>query len=219
MRDMQTRVVSGAVAKARETPTLARALQRAERAARSSRAVLRVVERPLCPARDVHLVCVLDPRRASSPEHQAHATDPERPAEEEDPEFGHGTPYFRSVNSARRTDRTVGTDGPVPRKGDGLFGGTGPRTGPQSLMRCRFEAGRSAEIRTRDPLHPMQVRYQTAPRSDRAPIIRNLSAFSSGPTRPARRSPAGGRWSARSSGHGSRCAALRRAPCWDARAR
>ena len=26
--------------------------------------------------------------------------------------------------------------------------------------------GRNAEIRTRDPLHPMQVRYQTAPRSE-----------------------------------------------------
>ena len=36
-----------------------------------------------------------------------------------------------------------------------------------------LRTGRSAEIRTRDPLHPMQVRYQTAPRSDRAPIIRN----------------------------------------------
>ena len=27
--------------------------------------------------------------------------------------------------------------------------------------------GRDGEIRTRDPLHPMQVRYQAAPRPDR----------------------------------------------------
>ena len=37
--------------------------------------------------------------------------------------------------------------------------------------------GRSERIRTSDPLHPMQVRYQTAPRSDRARIIaESLSA-------------------------------------------
>ena len=33
------------------------------------------------------------------------------------------------------------------------------------------ETGRSERIRTSDPLHPMQVRYQTAPRSDRERII------------------------------------------------
>ena len=70
-------------------------VQRAERAARLLGVVLRVVERPLCPAHDVHLVCVLDPWRASPPQHQAHETDPERPAEEEDPEFGHGAPFLR----------------------------------------------------------------------------------------------------------------------------
>ena len=41
---------------------------------------------------------------------------------------------------------------------------TQTRTQPTSLPLV-FD-GRSAEIRTRDPLHPMQVRYQTAPRSD-----------------------------------------------------
>ena len=30
-----------------------------------------------------------------------------------------------------------------------------------------LEIGRDGEIRTRDPLHPMQVRYQAAPRPDR----------------------------------------------------
>jgi hypothetical protein len=69
-------------------------MQRAERATRLLRVVLRVVERPLCPAHDVHLVCVLDPWRASPQEHQAHETDPERPAEEEEPEFGHGAPLL-----------------------------------------------------------------------------------------------------------------------------
>ena len=29
-----------------------------------------------------------------------------------------------------------------------------------------YSIGRSGEIRTLDPLHPIQVRYQTAPRSD-----------------------------------------------------
>ena len=48
------------------------------------------VERPLCPARAIHLVCVLDPRRASPQEHQAHESDPERPAEE-DHILGHTT--------------------------------------------------------------------------------------------------------------------------------
>jgi hypothetical protein len=38
-------------------------------------------------------VCVLDPWRASPQEHQAHESDPERPAEE-DPEFGHGAPLL-----------------------------------------------------------------------------------------------------------------------------
>ena len=37
----------------------------------------------------------------------------------------------------------------------------------QSAESGFLSIGRSAEIRTRDPLHPMQVRYQTAPRSDR----------------------------------------------------
>jgi hypothetical protein len=69
-------------------------VQGAERAAHLLRVVLRVVERPLCPAHDVHLVCVLDPWRASPQEHQAHETDPERPAEEEKPEFGHGAPLL-----------------------------------------------------------------------------------------------------------------------------
>ena len=31
--------------------------------------------------------------------------------------------------------------------------------------------GRGAGIRTRDPLHPMQVRYQAAPRPDKFSII------------------------------------------------
>ena len=30
----------------------------------------------------------------------------------------------------------------------------------------RFEIGRDGVIRTLDPLHPMQVRYQAAPRPD-----------------------------------------------------
>ena len=36
------------------------------------------------------------------------------------------------------------------------------------------EVGRDAEIRTRDPLNPIQVRYQTAPRPDRMLLLRGL---------------------------------------------
>jgi len=92
-------------------------------AARSSRVVLRVVERPLCPARDVHLVCVFDPRCASPQEHQGDVTNPEHAAEE-DPEFGHGAPLLPQRTSARRTGRTVRTQGPV------LQGGPGPISCP-----------------------------------------------------------------------------------------
>ncbi len=35
----------------------------------------------------------------------------------------------------------------------------------------RGESGRGGEIRTHDPLYPKQVRYQTAPRPDRAPLL------------------------------------------------
>jgi hypothetical protein len=34
--------------------------------------------------------------------------------------------------------------------------------------------GRGDKIRTCDPLHPMQVRYQAAPRPDREPMIAQL---------------------------------------------
>jgi hypothetical protein len=36
------------------------------------------------------------------------------------------------------------------------------------------EIGRDAEIRTRDPLNPIQVRYQAAPRPDRNCVLRGL---------------------------------------------
>ena len=51
---------------------------------------------------------------------------------------------------------------------------TQTRTQPTSLPLV-FD-GRSAEIRTRDPLHPMQVRYQTAPRSDNGLVILGTDA-------------------------------------------
>ena len=37
---------------------------------------------------------------------------------------------------------------------------------PYALHICSWMIGRDGEIRTRDPLHPMQVRYQAAPRPD-----------------------------------------------------
>jgi hypothetical protein len=61
-------------------------------------------------------------------------------------------------------------------------GGSGHRGGHRVLGDGGSETGRSAEIRTRDPLHPMQVRYQTAPRSDRG----RLYGKGAGPT-PIRR--------------------------------
>ncbi len=45
---------------------------------------------------------------------------------------------------------------------DHLEGPNGPVQGPKS------EIGRGEKIRTSDPLHPMQVRYQAALRPDRA---------------------------------------------------
>jgi hypothetical protein len=41
-----------------------------------------------------------------------------------------------------------------------------PQAWPQRLERTLVSIGRDGEIRTRDPLHPMQVRYQAAPRPD-----------------------------------------------------
>src|SRR5262245_14714858 len=43
------------------------------------------------------------------------------------------------------------------------------------LLRWR-RIGRDGEIRTRDPLHPMQVRYQAAPRPDRGGGMLNSRA-------------------------------------------
>lgn len=41
------------------------------------------------------------------------------------------------------------------------------RTAKKPLLKAAFGIfGRSERIRTFDPLHPMQVRYQTAPHSD-----------------------------------------------------
>ena len=40
--------------------------------------------------------------------------------------------------------------------------------------------GRGGGIRTRDPLHPMQVRYQAAPRPDEARIISEACCYEAG---------------------------------------
>ena len=47
--------------------------------------------------------------------------------------------------------------------------------------------GRSGEIRTRDPLHPMQVRYQAAPRSDRKKMIDDVKSACAPEDMPQRR--------------------------------
>jgi hypothetical protein len=39
--------------------------------------------------------------------------------------------------------------------------------GPQRFHQHHVSIGRGDKIRTCDPLHPMQVRYQAAPRPDR----------------------------------------------------
>ncbi len=49
--------------------------------------------------------------------------------------------------------------------------GLGPRMGPRRLHRHHVSIGRGDKIRTCDPLHPMQVRYQAAPRPDRMRMI------------------------------------------------
>ncbi len=46
--------------------------------------------------------------------------------------------------------------------------------------------GRGEKIRTSDPLHPMQVRYQAALRPDMLRIIAEASVFSSSKTAAAR---------------------------------
>jgi hypothetical protein len=44
--------------------------------------------------------------------------------------------------------------------------------------------GRDGEIRTRDPLHPMQVRYQAAPRPDRTRMLNRGAARCNRDSRP-----------------------------------
>ncbi len=44
----------------------------------------------------------------------------------------------------------------------------------KQLIRRSFFYGRNGGIRTRDPLHPMQVRYQAALHSERDAIIDQL---------------------------------------------
>jgi hypothetical protein len=43
--------------------------------------------------------------------------------------------------------------------------------GPQRFHQRHVSIGRGDKIRTCDPLHPMQVRYQAAPRPDRTVMI------------------------------------------------
>jgi hypothetical protein len=43
--------------------------------------------------------------------------------------------------------------------------------GPQGSPGVIVSIGRGEKIRTSDPLHPMQVRYQAAPRPDRKRMI------------------------------------------------
>src|SRR6185369_11085092 len=83
----------------------------------------------------------------------------------------------RVASKRRRRDMRVSWHGPAReaglcrriRKGlgrrvqEGLRGGTA--TLPYTYI-CVTVIGRDGEIRTRDPLHPMQVRYQAAPRPD-----------------------------------------------------
>jgi hypothetical protein len=43
--------------------------------------------------------------------------------------------------------------------------------GPRRFHQHHVSIGRGDKIRTCDPLHPMQVRYQAAPRPDRTVMI------------------------------------------------
>ena len=46
--------------------------------------------------------------------------------------------------------------------------------GPQRSPGVILSIGRGEKIRTSDPLHPMQVRYQAAPRPDRMRMIAEI---------------------------------------------
>jgi hypothetical protein len=46
--------------------------------------------------------------------------------------------------------------------------------GPQRFNQHHVSIGRGDKIRTCDPLHPMQVRYQAAPRPDRMRMIAEM---------------------------------------------
>jgi hypothetical protein len=46
--------------------------------------------------------------------------------------------------------------------------------GPQRSPEIIVSIGRGEKIRTSDPLHPMQVRYQAAPRPDRMRMIAEI---------------------------------------------
>ena len=51
------------------------------------------------------------------------------------------------------------------------IGELAPHCAIQRNQHFYIEIGRGEKIRTSDPLHPMQVRYQAALRPDRAAII------------------------------------------------
>ena len=62
--------------------------------------------------------------------------------------------------------------GPLQKNTDAIAPqGAGP--GPEATYMSDWvqEIGRDGEIRTRDPLHPMQVRYQAALRPDERRIV------------------------------------------------
>jgi hypothetical protein len=71
------------------------------------------------------------------------------------------------VRADLAADGAAQEDGSAPRKEKGQFRRTG--LFPESI-------GRGGGIRTRDPLHPMQVRYQAAPRPDEAAHYKDTSA-------------------------------------------
>jgi hypothetical protein len=47
--------------------------------------------------------------------------------------------------------------------------------GPKDSTLALVSIGRGEKIRTSDPLHPMQVRYQAAPRPDRKRMIAEMA--------------------------------------------
>jgi hypothetical protein len=49
--------------------------------------------------------------------------------------------------------------------------------GPQRFHQDHVSIGRGDKIRTCDPLHPMQVRYQAAPRPDRTLMIAEMAGW------------------------------------------